>query len=263
MLKAFKHVRQCTRQFSTQRGDKLHGYTVKSVEEVPELSLTAIELTHDKTGAKHCHIARDDANNSFNVAFATTPQDDSGVAHILEHTVLCGSEKFPCRDPFFKMLTRSLSTFMNAFTGPDFTMYPFSTQNTKDYYNLLSVYSDAVFHPNLTQLDFLQEGWRLEQSELDNAQSDLQLKGVVFNEMKGYNNNSGYFYGQGVLNNLLPSNTYKNCSGGDPLAIPSLSHDQLREFHKSHYHPSNAIFYTYGNMPLEQHLEYINGVLAA
>ena len=242
-------------------GDKLHGYTVTSVDDVPDFNLTSVELVHDKTGARHSHVVRDDSNNSFSVAFATTPMDDTGVAHILEHTALCGSQKYPIRDPFFKMLTRSFSTFMNAFTGPDFTMYPFSTQNKQDYYNLMSVYCDAVLFPNLNKLDFLQEGWRLEPSTLDDVTSDIVFKGVVFNEMKGYTNNSGYIFGQNVLNNLLPSHTYRSVSGGDPLAIPSLSHDQLVQFHKTHYHPSNAIFYTYGDLPLEEHLEKINDLL--
>ena len=243
-------------------GDKLHGYCVSAVNDVPEFNLTTVELVHERTRARHCHVVRDDSNNSFSVAFATTPMDDTGVAHILEHTALCGSEKYPIRDPFFKMLTRSFSTFMNAFTGPDFTMYPFSSQNKQDFYNLMSVYCDAAFFPRLSKLDFLQEGWRLEHSNKDDLSSDIVFKGVVFNEMKGYNNNSGYIMGQGVLNGLLPSHTYSSCSGGDPPAIPSLSHEQLVAFHKTHYHPSNAIFYTYGDLPLEGHLQQINDVLS-
>lgn len=243
-------------------GDKLHGYTVTSIDEVPDFNLTAVELIHDKTGARHCHVIRDDSNNSFSVGFATTPRDDTGVAHILEHTALCGSQQYPVRDPFFKMLTRSFSTFMNAFTGPDFTMYPFSTQNEKDFYNLLSVYCDAALFPNLNRLDFLQEGWRLEHSDVSDLSSDIVFKGVVFNEMKGYTNNTGYIFGQNVLNGLLPSHTYGNCSGGDPMKIPRLSHEQLVNFHKTHYHPSNAVFYTYGDMPLEKHLEKIGEMVS-
>ena len=243
-------------------GEKLHGYTVTSVDEVRDFNLTSVELIHDKTGARHCHVIKDDSNNCFSVGFATTPRDDTGVAHILEHTALCGSHKYPVRDPFFKMLTRSFSTFMNAFTGPDFTMYPFSTQNEQDFYNLLSVYCDAALFPNLNKLDFLQEGWRLENSDAQDITSDIVFKGVVFNEMKGYTNNTGYIFGQSVLNGLLPSHTYGSCSGGDPLAIPSLSHDQLVNFHSSHYHPSNATFYTYGDLPLEKHLEKIGEVVS-
>lgn len=166
-------------------GDRLYGYRVDSIHPVPELCLTAYSLTFEKNGAKHLHISRNDSNNVFSVAFRTTPEDSTGVAHILEHLVLCGSQKYPVRDPFMKMLTRSLSTFMNAFTGCDYTMYPFSTQNYKDFYNLMSIYLDAVFYPRLRYLDFLQEGWRLEHSEINHQNSPLVFKGVVFNEMKG------------------------------------------------------------------------------
>lgn len=166
-------------------GDRLFGYHVDSIHPIPELCLTAYSLTFEKNGARHLHISRNDSNNVFSVAFRTTPEDSTGVAHILEHLVLCGSQKYPVRDPFMKMLTRSLSTFMNAFTGCDYTMYPFSTQNHKDFYNLMSIYLDAVFHPRLRYLDFLQEGWRLEHSEISHQNSPLIFKGVVFNEMKG------------------------------------------------------------------------------
>ncbi|RXN00087.1 Presequence protease, mitochondrial [Acipenser ruthenus] len=166
-------------------GEKIHGFTVNQVTDVPDLFLTAVKLTHDNTGARYLHVARDDSNNLFSVQFRTTPMDSTGVPHILEHTVLCGSEKFPCRDPFFKMLNRSLSTFMNAFTASDYTMYPFSTQNGKDFQNLLSVYLDAVFFPCLRELDFWQEGWRLEHENPTDPNAPLVFKGVVFNEMKG------------------------------------------------------------------------------
>ncbi|NIG59563.1 presequence protease, mitochondrial [Pontoporia blainvillei] len=135
-------------------GEKIHGFTVSQVTSVPELSLTAVKLSHDSTGAQHLHLAREDRNNLFSVQFRTTPMDSSGAPHVLEHTVLCGSQRYPCRDPFFKMLNRSLSTFMNAFTASDYTLYPFSTQNPKDFRNLLSVYLDAAFFPCLRELDF-------------------------------------------------------------------------------------------------------------
>lgn len=166
-------------------GQRIHGYRVESIESVPELCLTAYRLIYEKNGAEHLHIARDDSNNVFGVTFRTTPEDSTGVAHILEHLALCGSRRYPVRDPFMKMLTRSLSTFMNAFTGCDYTMYPFSTQNPKDFYNLMSIYLDAVFYPRLRYLDFLQEGWRLEHSNVEDDKSPLIFKGVVFNEMKG------------------------------------------------------------------------------
>ncbi|XP_070830493.1 presequence protease, mitochondrial [Chaetodon trifascialis] len=240
-----------------QPGQKIHGFTVREVVAVPDLFLTAVKLSHDKTGAQYLHAARDDSNNLFSVQFRTTPMDSTGVPHILEHTVLCGSEKYPCRDPFFKMLNRSLSTFMNAFTASDYTMYPFSTQNGKDFQNLLSVYLDAVFFPCLREQDFKQEGWRLENEDPTDPSTPLVFKGVVFNEMKGAFSDNERVYAQHLQNKLYPDHTYSVVSGGEPLAIPDLTWEQLRQFHATHYHPSNARFFTYGDLPLEQHLKQI------
>nr|XP_056713996.1 presequence protease, mitochondrial [Euleptes europaea] len=184
--------------------------------------------------------------------------DSTGVPHILEHTVLCGSQKYPVRDPFFKMLNRSLSTFMNAFTASDYTLYPFSTQNPKDFQNLLSVYLDAAFFPCLRHLDFWQEGWRLEHENPRDPQTPLTFRGVVFNEMKGAFTDNERVFSQHLQNNILPDHTYAVVSGGDPLKIPDLSWEQLKQFHALHYHPSNARFFTYGNFPLEQHLKQIH-----
>lgn len=243
---------------SVNEGQHLHGYVVKKVVDIPELFLSAVSLEHEKTGAQHLHLARDDSNNTFSVAFRTTPMDSTGVPHILEHTVLCGSHRFPVRDPFFKMLNRSLATFMNAMTASDWTMYPFCTQNRQDFNNLLSIYLDAVFYPQLRELDFSQEGWRLEHSDVQNPNSPIIFKGVVFNEMKGVFSNSQNIYQQALENKLLPSHTYGVVSGGDPQDIPDLTWKNLKEFHHSHYHPSNARFLTYGNFSLEEHLEFIN-----
>ncbi|CAG5126010.1 unnamed protein product [Candidula unifasciata] len=242
-------------------GDKLHGYTVQKVQEVPEFFITAAMLTHDKTGAQHLHTARDDDNNTFSVIFRTTPMDSTGVPHILEHTVLCGSEHFPVRDPFFKMISRSMATYMNALTAYDWTMYPFSSQNAQDFKNLMAVYLDAALFPLIRELDFCQEGWRLEQTDLSDPNSPIIFKGVVYNEMKGVFSNSQSIYQQEALNSLLPSHTYGVVSGGHPNDIPKLTYDQLKKFHATHYHPSNAKFFTYGNLPLENHLEYINTYL--
>ncbi|XP_019363723.1 PREDICTED: presequence protease, mitochondrial [Gavialis gangeticus] len=239
-------------------GEQIHGFTVQQVTAVPELFLTAVKLSHEDTGAKYLHVAREDSNNLFSVQFRTTPMDSTGVPHILEHTVLCGSQKYPCRDPFFKMLNRSLSTFMNAFTANDYTLYPFSTQNPKDFQNLLSVYLDAAFFPCLRQLDFWQEGWRLEHENPYDPQTPLVFKGVVFNEMKGAFTDNERVFSQHLQNKLLPDHTYAVISGGDPLNIPDLTWEQLKQFHASHYHPSNARFFTYGNFPLEQHLKQIH-----
>jgi Zn-dependent M16 (insulinase) family peptidase len=239
-------------------GDKLHGYTVNRVTEVPEFDLVAVQLTHDKTSARHLHLARNDSNNVFGVGFRTTPLDSTGVAHILEHTVLCGSRKYPVRDPFFKMMNRSLATFMNAYTASDWTLYPFSTQNVRDYYNLMSVYMDSVFYPLLREMDFRQEGWRLEHEDPTEANSPIIFKGVVFNEMKGVFTSPENVYAQMAQNLLYPSYTYSHISGGDPIRILDLSWEQLKSFHTMHYHPSNSRFFTYGNFPLARHLEFIN-----
>ncbi len=219
---------------------------------IPSLNITLQEYEHNKTKAKHIHLANDDTNNVFLVGFLTVPDDSTGVAHILEHTALCGSENYPVRDPFFMMIRRSLNTFMNAFTSSDWTAYPFASQNKKDFYNLLDVYLDASFFPQLEYLDFLQEGHRLEFTEMENPESELVYKGVVFNEMKGAMSSIGSVLYQELTKALFPTITYHNNSGGDPKDIPDLTHEQLVNFHKKHYHPSNSVFMTYGNMdPLE------------
>ncbi|XP_067127362.1 presequence protease, mitochondrial-like [Centruroides vittatus] len=243
---------------SLQEGQKLYGFSVQKICEVPELHLAAIQLQHVNTGAKYLHIARDDKNNTFSIAFTTMPKDNTGIPHILEHLVLCGSRRFPCRDPFFKMLNRSLSTFMNAFTGSDYTMYPFSTQNTKDFRNLLEVYLDAVFFPKLDKNDFKQEGWRLEHEDIKDKNSPIVFKGVVYNEMKGVFCDSCQMFAQTLQNKLFPSLAYSYVSGGIPEDIPSLTWEMLKQFHSTYYHPSNARIFTYGNMPLESHLQLID-----
>ena len=217
-------------------------------QKVDSLNLEVQEYRHKITGAQHIHINADNRENVFLVALRTVPQDSKGVAHILEHTALCGSEKYPVRDPFFMMIRRSLNTFMNAFTSSDWTAYPFASQNTKDFNNLLDVYLDAVFFPILDPLDFAQEGHRLEFSEMKNPQSQLEFKGVVFNEMKGAMSSPTSILGQTMSKYLNPTTTYHNNSGGDPEVIPELTYDELINFHKTHYHPSNSIFMTFGNM---------------
>ncbi|XP_012252583.2 presequence protease, mitochondrial [Athalia rosae] len=241
-----------------QEGQTIHGFRVNQVAEVEELALTAVRLEHLATSAQYLHLRRDDKNNVFAVGFRTTPTDSTGLPHILEHTTLCGSEKYPCRDPFFKMLRRSLATFMNAMTGPDYTVYPFSTQNLKDFRNLQSVYLDSVFRPNLRLLDFRQEGWRLEHADVNDKSSPVVFKGVVFNEMKGAFSENQSVFAERLLNSILPSHTYSVISGGDPLVIPQLTHEDLVNFHAKYYHPSNARFFSYGNFPLDDHLKIVN-----
>lgn len=241
-------------------GDTLHGYTVTRIEELKDIASVYYECDHRETGARHIHISNKDKDNAFGVAFKTLPTDSTGVAHILEHTALCGSRQYPVRDPFFSMIKRSLNTFMNAFTASDWTMYPFSTQNKKDYYNLMAVYMDAAFFPNLDELSFKQEGHRLEIEEPDDPSGSRKLayKGVVYNEMKGAMSTPREILVRSLLHSLYPSTTYRHNSGGDPGVIPTLTHEQLKTFHRRHYHPSNAYFYTYGNLPLRDHLQSIS-----
>jgi Zn-dependent M16 (insulinase) family peptidase len=222
-------------------------------EHIDSLSLDVQQFQHRATGAMHYHMAADNAENVFLVALRTVPQDSTGVAHILEHTALCGSENFPVRDPFFLMLRRSLNTFMNAFTSSDWTAYPFASQNIKDFNNLLEVYLDAVFFSQLDPLDFAQEGHRVEFSETDNPDSELVFKGVVFNEMKGAMSSVTSTLWQTLCHHLFPSTTYHYNSGGEPACIPDLSYEQLRSFYSTHYHPSNAIFMTFGDTPAAEH----------
>ncbi|RDL42895.1 peptidase M16 [Marinomonas piezotolerans] len=221
-------------------------------EFVDALNVTVQEYEHVVTGAKHFHIASENDENVFLVGLKTVPTDSCGVAHILEHTVLCGSERFPVRDPFFMMIRRSLNTFMNAFTSSDWTAYPFASKNKKDFRNLLDVYLDAVFFSRLDPLDFSQEGHRLEFAEPNNPESELTYKGVVFNEMKGAMSSTTSVLWQAVTKYLFPSNTYHFNSGGEPTDIPDLSYDDLMAFYRKHYHPSNAVFMTFGDIPAEE-----------
>ncbi len=217
--------------------------------QIESLNIEVREYRHTQTGAQHIHLAADNPENVFLVGLRTIPTDSSGVAHILEHTVLCGSEKYPVRDPFFMMIRRSLNTFMNAFTASDWTAYPFASQNRKDYFNLLDVYLDAVFFSRIHELDFMQEGHRVEFDTPDNPDTDLVFKGVVFNEMKGAMSSPTSILYQQISRYLHPNNTYHYNSGGDPEAIPDLSYSELVNFYKTHYHPSNAVFMTYGDIP--------------
>lgn len=214
---------------------------------IPALQAVLCEYVHRVTGARHLHLASDNPENVFMVAFKTMPEDSTGVAHILEHTVLCGSERYPVRDPFFLMIRRSLNTFMNAFTASDWTAYPFASQNRQDFDNLLGVYLDAVFFPHLHPLDFAQEGIRIELAEPSDPASALVYKGVVFNEMKGAMSSAHSVLNESLNKYLFPTTTYHHNSGGDPAHIPDLTHEALLAFHRRHYHPSNAVFMTFGD----------------
>tara|TARA_R110002074_G_scaffold92606_1_gene202226 strand:+ start:2590 stop:5514 length:2925 start_codon:yes stop_codon:yes gene_type:complete len=222
---------------------------------IDTLNLDVEEYRHKKTGARHLHLAADNDENVFFVALRTFPMDSTGVAHVLEHTALCGSERYPVRDPFFMMIRRSLNTFMNAFTSSDWTAYPFASMNRKDFDNLLSVYLDSVFFSKLDPLDFAQEGHRLEFETPDDPSTDLVYKGVVYNEMKGAMSSATSQLWQNLSSHLFPTTTYHYNSGGEPDHIVDLSYDDLIRFYRHHYHPSNAIFATYGNIPAHEHHE--------
>tara|TARA_B100000945_G_scaffold46133_2_gene31946 strand:- start:1644 stop:4505 length:2862 start_codon:yes stop_codon:yes gene_type:complete len=220
------------------------------------LDLNAQIYTESDFNCKHIHLDSKSDEKVFMVAFRTIPEDSTGVAHILEHTALCGSRKYPVRDPFFMMIRRSLNTFMNAFTSSDWTAYPFATLNDKDFNNLLSVYLDSSFFPNLDELDFLQEGHRFEFN--DKNPNELEIKGVVYNEMKGAMSSVSSQLWEGLSKHLYTSSTYKHNSGGSPENIIDLTHDYLVDFHKKHYHPSNATFFTFGDINPEEIQTYIN-----
>ena len=235
------------------KGQAHPAFTWLRTERIESLNVTIEEYRHVKTGALHYHIDADNNENVFLVAFRTVPMDSTGVAHILEHTALCGSKKYPVRDPFFMMIRRSLNTFMNAFTSSDWTAYPFASQNKKDFNNLLDVYLDAAFFSRLDELDFLQEGHRVEFKQANDPESELEFKGIVFNEMKGAMSSPVSVLWQTVSEHLYPTTTYHYNSGGEPANIPDLSYQQLRKFYQTHYHPSNAVFMTFGDIPAYDH----------
>lgn len=240
------------------QGQTLHGFLVEKVDEISDINATMIRLIHPATGARFMHLERDDSNHLFGVGFRTPPDDSTGVAHILEHTVLCGSEKYPVRDPFFSMLKRSLNSFMNAMTASDWTLYPFSSMNRKDFHNLLDIYLDAAFFPRILERDFSQEGHRLEFTEPDNPQSPLEYRGVVYNEMKGAMSDPSSLLSRRLTRHLYPTTTYRHNSGGEPEDIPDLTWQQLKDFHARYYHPSNAWFFSYGNLDLAELLAIVD-----
>ncbi|KAI9296075.1 hypothetical protein K502DRAFT_290083 [Neoconidiobolus thromboides FSU 785] len=237
---------------------RVHGFKIEEIREIKDLNLKAIRFQHEKTGAQHLHIDKKDKNNVFSIGFKTIPNSSNGVAHILEHTTLCGSQRYPIRDPFFKMLNRSLATYMNAWTAHDFTNYPFATMNEKDYYNLLNIYLDATLFPNLNLMDFYQEGWRLEKEDINDENSEWKIKGVVYNEMKGAISdiNSLYYYKH--QEELYSGTMFSYNSGGNPMNIPELSYEQLKQFHLKNYSPSQCKTYSYGDMNFKNHLKVLN-----
>lgn len=233
-----------------------YGFSLIREERVEELESTIRFWRHDATGAELLSCINGDENKVFGVSFRTPPADSTGVAHILEHSVLCGSEKYPVKEPFVELLKGSLQTFLNAFTYPDKTCYPVASANLKDFRNLTDVYLDAVFFPRITEDIFRQEGWHLEPE-----QGRFIFKGVVYNEMKGAFSSPESVLARYCLHALFPGTVYALESGGDPKDIPSLTYEAFRDFHTRYYHPSNGRFYFWGDDPEEERLEQLGSVL--
>lgn len=237
--------------------ENLQAYTVVSKQRIEELKSDGWLLRHNKTGARVALLENDDENKVFYIGFRTPPKDSTGVAHIIEHTVLCGSEKYPVKDPFIELAKGSLNTFLNAMTYPDKTVYPVASCNDKDFRNLMDVYLDAVFHPNIYREEkiFRQEGWHY---ELEDAEDELTINGVVYNEMKGAFSSPDDVLYREIMNSLYPHTSYAVESGGDPDVIPELTYEDFLAFHQRYYHPSNSYIYLYGDMDMAEQLSYID-----
>ncbi|MCL2765580.1 MAG: insulinase family protein [Treponema sp.] len=229
------------------------GFVILDVIDLDELKASGIWARHEKTGAEVFHVLNDDAENLFAFAFSTFPQDNTGVAHILEHSVLCGSERYPLKDAFIVLAQGSLQTFLNAITFPDKTVYPASSTNEHDYFNLMSVYGDAVFHPLIPEWTFMQEGHRLEYQN-----GKLAVTGIVYNEMKGAYSSLDTYAGHWSVKAIMPDTPYGFESGGAPLEIPDLTWEDLKEFHRSRYSPANCKIFLAGNIPTEKQLAFLN-----
>jgi len=229
------------------------GFKILDVIDLEELKAQGIWAKHEKSGAEVFHILNDDIENLFSFSFATFPQDNTGVAHILEHSVLCGSERYPLKDAFIVLAQGSLQTFLNAITFPDKTVYPASSTNEHDYFNLMSVYGDAVFRPLIPEWTFMQEGHRLEFQD-----GKLAVTGVVYNEMKGAYSSLDTYAGHWSVKAIMPNTPYDFESGGDPEEIPQLTYEGLKEFHRSRYSPANCRIFLAGNIPTEKQLEFLN-----
>ncbi|MCC8102394.1 MAG: insulinase family protein, partial [Clostridiales bacterium] len=214
-------------------------------------------LRHKKSGARILVLQNDDENKVFDIAFKTLPTNSTGVPHIMEHSVLCGSRKFPMKDPFVELVKGSLNTFLNAMTYPDKTVYPIASCNDKDFCNLMDVYLDAVFYPNIYRNEqiFRQEGWSY---QLEDAADEIEINGVVYNEMKGAYSSPEDVLEREIMNSLFPDTVYGVDSGGNPQNIPELTYEDFLAFHKKYYHPSNSYIYFYGNMDIEERLLWLD-----
>lgn len=240
-----------------EMNDLIHGFRVLKKTHIPEIVSDAYEFCHEKSGARLLFVENKDDNKVFSIAFRTPPADDTGVAHIVEHSVLCGSRKYPLKEPFVELVKGSLNTFLNAMTFPDKTLYPIASRNDKDFQNLMDVYLDAVFYPSFyNDEDVLrQEGWHY---EIGNADESLAYSGVVYNEMKGALSSPDDLLEVEIMKSLYPDTTYAKESGGNPLNIPELTQERFTEFHRRYYHPSNSYIFLYGDMNIEEKLKYLD-----
>ncbi len=238
-------------------GKLYHGFKLMEEKPIQEVSSKAYLFTHEKSGARLLYLENDDDNKVFSITFRTPPEDSTGVAHIVEHSVLCGSRKFNMKEPFVELIKGSLNTYLNAMTFPDKTMYPVASRNDKDFHNLMDVYLDAVFFPNIYQYPeiLMQEGWHY---ELENQDAELTYKGVVYNEMKGAFSSPEAVLDKEILASLFPDTTYGYESGGDPDVIPELTQENFLEFHRKFYHPANSYLFLYGKLDILEKLAFID-----
>ena len=233
-------------------------FTLKKEQYIPEVNATAKLFIHDKSGARLMSVTNADENKVFGITFRTPPRTSNGIAHIMEHSVLCGSRKYPVKEPFIELAKGSLNTFLNAFTYPDKTCYPVASQNLQDFYNLIDVYLDAVFYPLIPKHTLQQEGWHF---EMEGPDAPLTYKGVVFNEMKGAYSSPDDLLEDKSRNSLFPNHTYGLDSGGDPAVIPDLTYAEFKSFHDDYYYPSNAFIWFYGDDPEDERLKILDSWL--
>lgn len=243
-------------------GDELHGFKIKRVITFRAIRVTAYEIEHNVTGAKVLHLHSFDRENLYAIGFRTPPYDSTGLPHILEHSVLAGSEKYPLKDVFKELMRSTLQTFINAFTYPDKTIYPVASQIKTDFFNLARVYTDLVLHPRMLKETFFQEGHHLEFATPDDLSSDLIISGIVYNEMKGAYSSADSLMYKALQENVFPDSVYAFDSGGDPDVIPSLTYEKFCEFHRTYYSPSNASIFIYGDIATTEHLEFLSEMLA-
>ncbi|HPF29721.1 MAG TPA: insulinase family protein, partial [Lachnospiraceae bacterium] len=239
------------------KAENISAYKIIEQHRIEDVNSMGYLLEHKKSGARVTVLENDDDNKVFYIGFRTPPKDSTGVAHILEHSTLCGSKEFPLKDPFVELVKGSLNTFLNAMTYPDKTVYPVASCNDQDFKNLMHVYLDAVFYPNIYQERkiFEQEGWHY---ELNDIKDDLNINGVVYNEMKGAFSAPDDVMDREIFNSLYPDTAYGVESGGAPEAIPDLTYEDFLAFHQKYYHPINSYIYLYGNADMEERLNWMD-----